>query len=253
MNHDVGQYIEAGSMSRRRRRLVLALLCLALTALFLRLGWWQLDRAAQKRQRLETIDLRQQQAALGYAEALLLVPTERQWRRLRLRGEYLQDRYFLLDNRIRDGRVGYEVLQPLRLASGRLVLVNRGWVAARRTRAELPPVAQPTGQVELQGLVVDAAEAPPPGESGTSWPRVVQRAHLATLQAQLGEPLEPILLRLQAGNAGALGTDWPEARLGPQRHQAYAWQWFTFAGLLPLLLLLAWRHRDRLPPAGPAR
>ena len=49
------------------------------------------------------------------------------------------------------GRAGYQVVTPLRLDDGRVVLVNRGWIAAGATRAEPPREAPPPGRVVVVG------------------------------------------------------------------------------------------------------
>ena len=41
-------------------------------------------------------------------------------------------RQILIDNKVHDGRAGYHVVTPLVLADGRVVLVDRGWIAAGR-------------------------------------------------------------------------------------------------------------------------
>src|SRR5687768_2143218 len=61
--------------------------------------------------------------------------------RVVVRGQFLHQHTLLLDNRLRQGRPGYEVLTPLALEDGRThVLVNRGWVAAGASRDTPPAV-----------------------------------------------------------------------------------------------------------------
>ena len=64
---------------------------------------------------------------------------EFEFRRVEARGAYVPDSTVLLDNRIHAGRVGYEVVMPLRLGDSRMhVLVNRGWIAGTGDRTRLP-------------------------------------------------------------------------------------------------------------------
>ena len=44
---------------------------------------------------------------------------------MKLRGEFLPERQFLLDNRSHQGKPGYEVLTPFRTNDGARLLVNR--------------------------------------------------------------------------------------------------------------------------------
>ena len=69
------------------------------------------------------------------------------YRRVRLHGRWIAERTVFLDNRQMDARVGFFVVTPLALASGRgVVLVQRGWAPRNFTaRAVLPQVPTPTG------------------------------------------------------------------------------------------------------------
>ena len=62
-------------------------------------------------------------------------------RRISVAGRWDAARQFLLDNRTRDGRAGYEVLTPLQLDDGRWLIVNRGWVSFSGYRERLPDIA----------------------------------------------------------------------------------------------------------------
>src|SRR5204863_1129934 len=67
-------------------------------------------------------------------------------------GEYDVAHAVLIDNRVRGGRPGYEVVTPLKLEkSNRYVLVDRGWVAQGPTRKQLPSVQTPVGVIEIVG------------------------------------------------------------------------------------------------------
>src|SRR5688572_25274798 len=63
--------------------------------------------------------------------------------RIDVRGVLLAKYTVFLDNKTHRGRAGYHVVQPLRLADGKHVLVNRGWIAAPPRREQLPDVVTP--------------------------------------------------------------------------------------------------------------
>eukprot|EP01137_Pigoraptor_chileana_P015814 Opistho-2@5394 len=104
-------------MKARGRFLVVLLAAVLGVALTARLGFWQLDRAAQKRDWQAAVDARGQLPALGNAElATEPAAAEAQLhRRVRLRGEWLADKTVFLDNRPMGSRVGFYVVTPLRL------------------------------------------------------------------------------------------------------------------------------------------
>ena len=99
-------------------------------AAFISLGNWQTRRAQEKRALAAKVD-----AALN-GPPLKLPPqpvaaTDYALRRVVAQGEFVPEHTVFLDNKIHQGRVGYEVVTPLHLADSPLhVLVDRGWVPA---------------------------------------------------------------------------------------------------------------------------
>jgi surfeit locus 1 family protein len=211
-----------------------AVFALLLVPLFLALGAWQLGRADEKRmiaerwesqrklqaQPIENLD--QESDGLAYRPVLL-------------RGDLLADRNFLLDNRMRDGRYGVEVISPLRLESGALVLVNRGWLAADPYRRALPDVPGANVESSLRGYVyVPTRRDFTLGEiaDDSEWPRLVQTADPAGLGELLGEAVYPYIVRLDPDSPASLLADWPLMNAAPEKHEAYAAQWFAMAVVL---------------------
>ncbi len=222
----------------------LVLVSVLLVPLFVGLGFWQLARAEEKEQIAAHWELQRQQPPADLASVDPADPNLA-YRPVQLRGEYLAGRDFLLDNRVRDRRYGVEVLSPLRLEDGRLVLVNRGWLAADPARRELPAVPPAGGELLLQGYVyVQPGESYTLGQDDTSgdWPRLVQALDMPLLAAALEAELWPYTVRLSAGSATALRADWPLLNLRPEKHGAYALQWFAMAAVLALFAL--WRNSN---------
>ena len=197
-------------------------------ALLVGLGVWQLDRAGQGRAQLA--------AYAGSAAAPLpLPPASRplpRYARVRLTGQYLPQRQFLLDNMTHAGVAGYRVLTPFVTAGGDTVLVDRGWLPVGPSRATLPEVGVGGETRELAGRL-DAL--PRPGiELGASagggpWPRVVAFPRLAELGAALGRELYPSVVLLDADAPDGYLRDWHPGGLPPERHLGYALQWFALA------------------------
>jgi surfeit locus 1 family protein len=208
---------------------------LALLPALLGLAAWQVQRADAKAALI---------AAWGHASESEPVPigdlseSPRPQRALAA-GRYGPER-FLLDNRISNGRAGYEPLVPLILADGRGVLVSRGWLPLGRDRRDLPDVEVPAGPVRVVGLAIPPS--PPVFALGDreafteGWPQVVQTAEPARLATRLKYPLLPVLLYpdgSEAARARIAGlTAFP-----PARHLAYALQWLALALVLVLLYL----------------
>jgi len=222
-----------------------ALAALAVMALMLWAGFWQLDRAAEKRRIIIEETYRGSKPPVALAREVQpdaqLGPLRH--RRARARGRYFSDRQYLLDNRTHQGVAGYHVLTPLRLeGTDVLVLVNRGWVPVGPDRARLPDVAVTGDSVSELGLIVappgSGLALGPAGYADRSWPRVIQRTDLARMQVQLGAPLLPLVLRLSPASEHGYVREWHNrAGLTPDRHLGYAVQWFAMAAALAGLCL----------------
>ncbi|MBT9501964.1 MAG: SURF1 family protein [Burkholderiaceae bacterium] len=239
--------------SRRLVVLLAALLAVALTA---RLGFWQLDRAAQKQAMQTRLDERAQLPELRPAEmALDAAAAPAQYERLvRLRGRWLADKTVFLDNRPMAGRVGFYVLTPLLLDDGTPLLVLRGWAPRNAAqRAELPSFQTPAGQVEVRGKL-----GPTPSrlyqfgaaESGT----IRQNVDLSDYARETGLALRPLVLQqlpTPADAADGLLRQWPAPAVDIHKHYGYAFQWFALSALL--VGLYAWfqiiqpRRKGRIP------
>ncbi|MHA7816436.1 MAG: SURF1 family protein [Pseudohaliea sp.] len=226
-----------------RTTLLVALLLPALIGL----GCWQLDREREKRALLERFEVRQAADPVPVNSVLAArAPAALAYLPVRLRGRYLADRYLLLDNRVQGGRFGYEVVSLFARKDGGYALINRGWVAGDPARRSLPEPASPTGMVAVTGQLYVPPDPPyllgEQSRAVDDWPRVVQALEMAplaeALAADLGAPVFPWSVRLDADAPGALAVDWPVVNVSPAKHRGYAVQWFTMAAVLGLFFVL---------------
>jgi len=227
-------------------------LALVLLPVLVALGAWQLHRADEKTRELAELAA---QAALPAQtiDAFAVLPGEQlDGRRVELRGRHDPERLFLLDNRILRGRVGYQLLGLFRDLTGVVVLVDRGWLQAPPTRDRLPPIDTPPGEQILVGsfyVPVDRRRLqlhPAPG-----WPRVVQALDVPGIARLAGEAgLFPHLVVLDEGQPGVSEGEHARINMPPERHHAYALQWFLMAAALVVVFVLGgtnarelWRQR----------
>jgi cytochrome oxidase assembly protein ShyY1 len=223
-------------------------------ALTVYLGLWQLHRGAAK----QALD-RQYAAAAAQPPLELTAaatpPAVLAATRVSVHGEYLAERQLLLDDQARGQTPGYDVWTPLRLADGRLLIVNRGWVPAGPSRRELPPLPAPAGPLALSGLWRSLPEpgvrlggaACDPSRPSTQWPRLVLYPTAADLACFYGEPVLAGEVLLAPEAPGGFVREWRVSSAGfpPARHYAYAAQWFAFA--LTLLVLFIKLNLKRRP------
>ena len=220
--------------------------------LFINLGIWQIHRAAWKVQLLK----QQAERRAEPPRALSAVPGDPAKANhvpVRLEGDYDALRVFLLDNRVLNGRVGFEVLMPFEdSSSGEMVLVNRGFVPMGRTRQDMPvipPLA--AGDHSAVGSVYVSATDGKPPTGGTSSLRpgvtIVERASPGLVGRLMNKNFYPHVVRLLKSDPNALPRYWPVTMMMPSRHRAYAVQWF----LMAVAVVGAWSAFSfkREPPA----
>lgn len=199
--------------SFRPRAWALAAAALA-CAVFIALGNWQTRRAEEKR-------------SLGA-----------QLQSVSVTGTFLPSYSVMLDNKLRHGQVGYEVVTPLRLAGSDLhVLVNRGWVQAPPTRDVLPEVRTPSGEVRIEGIAMERLPrllAVEKDEKG----KVRQSLEPRAFSAETGLQLQPRFIEQHSATDDGLLREWPRPDAGIEKHESYALQWYSFAALAVILGLV---------------
>jgi len=219
-----------------RRWLLLGAMLLG-AALTARLGVWQLDRAQQKLALQAAIDAEAARPPLTNAE---LGGEQQLHRRVALRGRWAAERTVWLDNRPMDGRAGFYVVTPLRLAGrDEAILVQRGWVPRDPSdRSRLPSLATPAGEVEVGGrLAASPSRLYELGEGASG--AIRQNLDAAALAAESGLKLLPLTVVQTAGtDDDGLLRHWPAPDLGLHKHYGYAFQWFALCALI--LFLYVW-------------
>lgn len=233
---------EAGAMTVRRFRPGVAstvVVILLFPALF-SLGFWQLDRAAQKRALQLEMTSRRGASTLELDRLGAVNLEDNIGRAAVLQGRYRAPQ-FLLDNRVRNRATGYEVLTPFELAGGGTLLVARGWLPAGNDRSRMPEV-----QVDdvLRFVPGRLGRAPSTGirlagqqmieQTGANLYRI-QHVDLSTLRDRLQAPLPPVVLFLGPEAENGYDREWPVTGANAAKHEAYATQWFAMAGVLLLL------------------
>lgn len=207
----------------------LTLLSGALLPLLVALGIWQIQRGGEKAAIEATINQRLSSQPVSPQNLDQL----RRYTPLRLSGYYTGD-YRLLDNRTRNGRVGYELLQVF-VSDGQRWLINRGWLPAPEERSRLPEVTWPRAAKVITGFLYPVSATETPGAAHGQ--RIQQLDRQIAVSLDLTQPQWTV--RLSADSDTALVTDWQLLNSRPQRHYAYAAQWFVMAAALVLLWLFA--------------
>lgn len=206
-------------------------------ALTLWLGTWQSGRAETKR----ALQARYDAAALAPPIHVGSAPLDRDsvlYRKLEAQGVFDDAHTILLDNRVMNGVAGYHVLTPLKIDGGaRALLVNRGWVAAGRTREQVPRPPVPHGAVKIEGMAVDPHSRYVELAASVPQGRVWQNLDFGRYAAFSGLALQPVLLLQTSATDDGLSRTWPRPDTGVAMHVGYAFQWYSLAATLAVLWL----------------
>jgi surfeit locus 1 family protein len=231
---------------RSRSRMLPTLVAIAAVAVCVAAGRWQQDRLRLKEAMRADFDA----AARVEPVALASLPAAADWASVRFRpvvatGEYAASSQILIDNRIHAGRAGYHVVTPLALADGRVVLVNRGWIAQGPSRSVLPVAAPPAGVATVRGRL----SIPPGGylelRAETPAGPVWQNLDPGRFADVTGLAVLPVVVEATAAPVpdDGLVRDWPAPDYGIETHRIYMLQWYAFA--LLAVILWVWFHRPQ--------
>ncbi len=243
------------------RWLALAVFVVALAFAFVNLGRWQLDRLDQRRERNSSVVAHENTPVADFATIFTRTITDAdQWQRVTVRGTFDPDHQYMVRYRNLGQASGYEVLTPLRTTTGSWVLVDRGF-GTKRNDADYPATlpAPPVGEVAIVGYVrrdeqgsTEATTPVPPGNT-------VRLVNSVAVAGSLPYPLVNgfiSVIEITPAQTGDLAPVTPP-ELTEGNHFSYALQWFAFAGMagLGLVLLIrsdvrAMRRAGQAPETG---
>ncbi len=203
-------------------------------AILCSLGIWQLHRAEEKRGIIEQFNQRTNMPPLtlngliNYHENINYLP-------LKVTGYYDNQHQYLLDNKMQNHQVGFEVITPLTTANKQIVLINRGWIIGNTDRKILPKLKEVNSKQHIIGrvnipsqmLILNHKES-----NNTGWPRIIQNIDVQKIAGQLNNNVYPFIVRLNANQPNGYARQWMPTVMMPQKHLGYAVQWFALAAAL---------------------
>ena len=206
-------------------------------------GVWQLSRADEKARRQAQLEALRREPPVTVATSAL-TESDLLYRRVRAVGSFAPEHTVYLDNRLRRGVPGFEIVTPFRIGdSERFVAVNRGWIAGNPRRDTLPEVRTPAGPLTVEGTVVPAQRVyqfEHAGPEGKVW----LSFSVDRMRKESGLDLQPLLVQQESAQDDGLERVWERPDSGRDKHLAYAFQWFALAFvMLVSYVLLGFRHQ----------
>lgn len=242
-------------LSRRWLLFALAVAVLAYGCWWL--GEWQFSRLEERKERNAVTERNLAAEPRPVADVLGVgepVDPGEEWLRVRATGTYHADQSVIVRYQTRDGASGVDVVTPLRLEdSGRLLLVDRGWMATDNRGDTAPDVPEPpAGTVEVVGWV----RADATGDSTAVQDRSTRAVSSATIGPTLNGEVLTGFVDLASERPEAAEplerTELPDLGNGP--HFFYGLQWWFFAVLAVFGFgYLAYDERRKLRAAPPAK
>ena len=213
-----------------------ASLIVATLALLISLGFWQLDRANEKRA------IEDQIANANSFDVELVTSVEflkdREYYHVRLQGSYVGDKQFVYDNQIVDQVSGYYVLTPLVLkGDSKAVLINRGFIpwngrrdkladidiAGRLTEVKVQ-ISKPVKRMELEA-----------SELTGDFPVLIQALDLDEMSTIASLDFASVIGLLSPESDNGFVRQWEPYTGSIERHIGYAIQWFLMALVLAFI------------------
>jgi surfeit locus 1 family protein len=208
------------------------------------LGYWQVGRAHEKAELMNAREVASKQPPIHIGRAPVEAAAVEE-HRVEARGRFDTRGMVLLDNRVRAGRAGYEVIMPLKLEGGEMhVLVDRGWVEGTGDRARLPEIDTPPGEVRVVGLAVVPGRRVYELSSNQIEGRVWQNLTLERYRAHMDYALQPIMIQQTSDTGDRLVREWPSPARSINVHRSYAFQWFALAVLIAFVYVWFGLRRD---------
>lgn len=240
------------------RLVVFGILVVAVLAVLLALGTWQVQRLQWKNDLLARIteQLARPPLSLAEVEAALAAGQSIEYQPVTLTGrfEHNRERHFFATH---DGQSGFYVYTPLRLADGRAILINRGFVPYDRKDPATRREGQGEGEVEITGLAREQLSGKPswlvpendPAKNIFYW----KDLPAMTSSAGVAAPVLPFFVDADnTPNPGGLPVGGVTMINLPNNHLQYAVTWYglalALAGVALAMLLRGRRRTSDQPP-----
>ena len=229
----------------RSRFFIPASLIIATLVLLISLGFWQLDRADEKR----AIEDQIASANSGDVEFVTSVEflKDKEYYHVRLQGSYIGDKQFIYDNQIVDQISGYYVLTPFVLrGASNAILINRGFIpwSGRRDKLADIDIGEKLTEVKVQISIPVKRMELEVSETIGDFPVLIQALDLDEMSTISSLDFVSVVGLLSSESEDGYIRQWEPYTGSIERHIGYAIQWFLMALVLAFIgIQLALKQR----------
>lgn len=222
--------------------LIPTIVFLLILPVLLKLGFWQLDRAEEKRDLIALYKQQNESAPLIIKNNIN--PDEKlNYRTAKIQGHYNPSKQIFIDNKIHQGKTGVYVLTPFKIKnSDYSILVNRGWVPMALDRLTLPEIKTIKKELLLLGKIKVLNKKPftvgNKFQSNKGWPALIQWINISEIEKKSDLKLLPYIFLLDKKEQSGYVRDWKPVVMQPEKSTSYAVQWFSLALALVVIYVV---------------
>lgn len=228
-------------LSDNKLNVLWVILTVLVFSALVKLGFWQNSRAMGKEVRLVRIEQLKSTKPLSLEQVNLIALNENiNDMPVSAEGVFDEQAVFLLDNQIHKGRLGYRAYQVLNTQSY-AVLVSLGWIEGSINRQEVPQITPLLGNYVIDGnirLIEVGIQLQEQVFENVKWPLIVQQVELDKFSTIINRQLLPFVIYLDKNSVIGFEKNWQPIVMPPEKHRAYAFQWFSLA--IAWFILMVW-------------
>lgn len=203
----------------------------------LSLGFWQLDRANEKRVIQSAIIQAQSSPTEIVTQVDVLMQKEHH--KVLLKGRYDNSKQFIYDNQIVNHNAGYYVLTPFVLEDKTAILVNRGFIPWQGNRDKLANITVSETKSTIQVMLVKPKERIEfKQHNNTTFPMLIQSLNINRLSQLSNYQLISMLAQLDIKSDNGFYRKWQPFYGSVDKHLGYALQWFLMAFVLSFIAIM---------------
>ena len=222
-------------MKITKSRLAATIFYIIFGSIFVFLGFWQIERGAEKDQIVSNFEEAQTKQPLPISN------NSKKWDRVYVNGALDKSKTIFIDNTIYKGVLGYKVVAPLILDMDEIILVDFGWTKQPERRGDVKTVEISSNQnISVTGVL----EQPELGLVlsdelfSSSWPKISQSKSIDALQELFDEKIYPFTLLSDFRKDSDLTYIKPVVtNMPPVKHYGYAGQWFAMFIALTIMYI----------------
>ncbi len=210
---------------------------LPLISLCVFLGIWQIERGQEKKD-IYNLYLNN----ISKKPKIINNPHENisEFTKIKVFGNFVSEKQFLLDNQVYNQKAGYDVITPLKI-NDKILLVNRGWVN-NNNRQSTPDISVRKTNKSIIGYVYYYKDSYTLSNDiyENKWPLLIQNIDINQKSSLLKKKILPYVLIMSENQDNSYKLKNIYKKNTQFKHYMYAGQWFIFSiiGFIFMIILL---------------